>query len=582
MLGARFLLTLVSFVFAVPLLAATRTWTGTNSGSWSDPANWGGTAPVANDDLVFPMAALNLTNNNNYPANTPFRSISVNDTYHLSGNAITLGAGGLSLNTPTAATVSFPITLGTSQQWSGSGSSSGPPRVQGTVSLNGATLTLTATAHSGQEISGAINGTGTIVMNGPGFWFFKGANSYTGQTLINGGVLAVQDANSLGVADNTLANGTIINGGTLSLGGGNTGNEYIRIFPSATAGIAGGAIHDLSGTLELVSGQVVVYSDIGPIRFLGKITGNGGLTTTGGDFGFEISNPANDFQGPIIVEDTVKLTADHVLPPRDLTLTSATLDLHGTTQTIASLSGSGQRVKLGTGGTLNILGPATTVFDGSIQDSGIVALQGGDLTLRGTSTFTGSFTNSGGTLQLIGPSAVMPATYTQSSGTFIVSGSGTAGPVTINGGMFVPGAVGVALANTGNLSLGGGAVYSELINGSAGGSFALTRVTGTVSLGGSALHLTGSGAGIAPGAQFVILTNDGSDPVVGTFNGLPEGAVTPMGPGNVFYRISYVGGTGNDVVLTALTGTNVPALTPLGLLILGAVLAATGLIAVRR
>ena len=56
------------------------------------------------------MGALNLTNNNNYPANTAFRSISVNDTYHLSGNAITLGVGGLILNTATAATLSFPIT----------------------------------------------------------------------------------------------------------------------------------------------------------------------------------------------------------------------------------------------------------------------------------------------------------------------------------------------------------------------------------------------------------------------------------------------------------------------------------------
>ena len=35
-----------------PAEAATRTWTGTNSGSSSHPANWGGTLPVADDDLA--------------------------------------------------------------------------------------------------------------------------------------------------------------------------------------------------------------------------------------------------------------------------------------------------------------------------------------------------------------------------------------------------------------------------------------------------------------------------------------------------------------------------------------------------
>jgi autotransporter-associated beta strand protein len=580
---ARVVLLLVSLLSAIQSLAATRTWTGTNSGSWTDPGNWGGTAPVANDDLVFPAGALNLNNTNNYPANTAFRSIVLSDVYHLFGNAVSLGVGGLSINTTTAA-ISFPITLAASQQWFGSGSGLNPPFVGGNVSLNGATLTLTGAPSSVQEIAGAISGTGTIVMNGPGMWFLKGANTYAGQTLINGGFLATQDASSLGVADNTLANGLIINGGALSLGG-NVGNEYIRMFPGPIFDIQGGGIDDLQGTLELVSGQVVVNSDSGPVRFLGKITGNGGITFAGGGF-HEVSNQANDFQGPIVVNGaSVTLTADHVLPPRDMTLVQGAVDLHGTTQTIASLSGSGggTQVKLGTGGTLNITGPATTVFAGPIEGSGTVALQGGDLTLvEEASTFTGSFINNGGTLRVLTFFAVMPAPYTQSSGTLVVSSSGTVGAVTINGGTFAPGANGVALANTGSLSLAGGTTYSELINGPAAGSFALTRVTGSVALGGAALQLSGSGAGIAPGTQFVIIDNDGSDPVVGTFNGLPEGAVIPLGPGNVNYRISYVGGTGNDVVLTAITATSVPALSHLALLALGTLLAATALIALRQ
>src|SRR4029077_4912461 len=55
---------------------------------------------------------------------------------------------------------------------------------------------------------------------------------------------------------------------------------------------------------------------------------------------------------------------------------------------------------------------------------------------------------------------------------------------------------------------------------------------------------------------FMIIANDGVDPVVGAFAGLPEGA-TVTASGKPF-RISYAGGTGNDVVLTALTPPNTP------------------------
>jgi Ca2+-binding RTX toxin-like protein len=56
---------------------------------------------------------------------------------------------------------------------------------------------------------------------------------------------------------------------------------------------------------------------------------------------------------------------------------------------------------------------------------------------------------------------------------------------------------------------------------------------------------------IAKGTQFTIINNDGDDAVVGTFFGIPEGAIIDNGYDK--YLITYVGGDGNDVVLTALT-----------------------------
>jgi hypothetical protein len=52
------------------------------------------------------------------------------------------------------------------------------------------------------------------------------------------------------------------------------------------------------------------------------------------------------------------------------------------------------------------------------------------------------------------------------------------------------------------------------------------------------------------GTSFTLINNDGTDAVVGTFKGLPEGAT--LTSGGMTFQISYVGGTGNDVVLTRI------------------------------
>jgi hypothetical protein len=53
----------------------------------------------------------------------------------------------------------------------------------------------------------------------------------------------------------------------------------------------------------------------------------------------------------------------------------------------------------------------------------------------------------------------------------------------------------------------------------------------------------------------ILINNDGSgDPVVGTFVGLPEGGMTNFG-NTPNFQISYVGGDGNDIELTAVGPT---------------------------
>jgi hypothetical protein len=57
----------------------------------------------------------------------------------------------------------------------------------------------------------------------------------------------------------------------------------------------------------------------------------------------------------------------------------------------------------------------------------------------------------------------------------------------------------------------------------------------------------------AEGDSFEVLRKDGSEPVTGTFNGLPEGGLRDVGSRQ--FVISYQGGDGNDVVLTATNTT---------------------------
>ena len=122
------------------------------------------------------------------------------------------------------------------------------------------------------------------------------------------------------------------------------------------------------------------------------------------------------------------------------------------------------------------------------------------------------------------------------------------------------------------------------INGTAQGTqYGNVTVSGTVDLTGANLSLGGSYVP-QPADVFTIITNDGADAVTGTFTGRPEGAtITFIG---VPLRISYVGGTGNDVTLASLavavTPAAVPTLSEWALVLLALLVLAIGLQRARR
>jgi hypothetical protein len=73
-------------------------------------------------------------------------------------------------------------------------------------------------------------------------------------------------------------------------------------------------------------------------------------------------------------------------------------------------------------------------------------------------------------------------------------------------------------------------------------------VSGALTVAGSLNLMLTNGYQPAPGNTFILIANDGSDVVSGTFSGLPQDSEFTV-DGRT-WKISYTGGSGNDVELT--------------------------------
>ena len=232
-------------------------------------------------------------------------------------------------------------------------------------------------------------------------------------------------------------------------------------------------------------------------------------------------------------------------------------------------------------GNFTITGnPATAVLSGAVSLTGGSSSLGitisGDTTLSGNLTAdqitvpdTVTLTNSGSltTNQITVPSGGVltndgtiggPITV-QAGG--IVNGGGTNSGTTIiqQNGTIAPGhSPGCLTIGTVSIS---GSYQAEI----AGATTACTDydqliVTNTVNITNGTLDVQLTN-GFTPtvGQTFKIIDNQGISPILGTFNGLAEGAT--VSTGGYDFKLSYVGGNGNDVTLTAL-GPTPPAATP--------------------
>ncbi len=258
------------------------------------------------------------------------------------------------------------------------------------LTLDGTGATIDTNGND-NSISGVIDG-GNLTKTGSGTLTLTGINTYTGDTEIDGGTLAVfEDANF----GQDVSNSIIIGDATLRL------DESF----DTTRGIK----------LTNANSTIDVFDD-GVNTLTGKLTGTGALNKAG--TGTLVLSGTNDYQGGTDIKAGILQISDDtnlgiatgavtidgeaelqfsqgVTSARGITLgtTGSTIDTMAGTSTLSGVVGGGELHKSGVG-TLVLAG--TNTYKGTFLDGGIVQISK-DENLGATS---GAVTFNGGTLQL--------------------------------------------------------------------------------------------------------------------------------------------------------------------------------------
>jgi autotransporter-associated beta strand protein len=294
----------------------------------------------------------------------------------------------------------------------------------------------------------------------------------------------------------------------------------------------------------LSNSAVLTFASLDPVvRHTHLISGDGSINiqTTGTViFG---SGGQNTYSGSTTVSAGTLDSSNCVLPNNTDLEISLGAKAIVYTSSLNTLSGGGD-LEIDAGRTVRVSG--TCAFSGDITESGAGASlekngAGTTLTLAGD-VDTDILLNTGGLVF----NGTAQQGITQAGGT--LRGTGTCNALLIvQGGSFEPGgSIGVFNAAGGLSMAGPGSLDIEV----SGANSDRVNVAGAVNLVNPSLNVSGAPT---QGATFTIIDNDGADAVTGIFAGLSEGQTFTSGGHD--YRITYVG-DGNDVVLTALTGSS--------------------------
>lgn len=390
--------------------------------------------------------------------------------------------------------------------------------------------TITMGSSTGLYLQGALSGAGNLTFAGSGGVNLVSNNSsYTGQITVSSGVtLSLLDVQGLGAT----SAGTVVNdGATLVL------CTYANQTFAEPLSLAGNGVASGYGT-STPGGAIHAGACGGPgsANFTDTLTG--AVTLTGNTKIAGVGNNTLKITGPLSGSYTIGVLEGQ----------SVTLDVQSSNNTSQTPNGGQQS----TSQTITYADNSpNTVITVTANQTAIV-----------TGTYGSAVIASGGTLK----------------------GTGTVSSLSVYGKL-APG-LSPGCINSGNLIFQSGSTYEFEVGGTtACTQYDQTKVTGTVALGNGTLStVMFNNFKPATGQSFTIIDNDAADAVTGTFNNLAEGAT--FSAGGATFKISYVGGTGNDVVLTVTAGvpdTGIRLLTGNPIItLLGTSLAAGGILLLAR
>jgi len=385
------------------------------------------------------------------------------------GTTVTSGAalqlqGGIAVGPETLTLNGTGISsIGALRNISGSNSWAGTITINSTTRINSDSGTLTLDVASGNAITGSndnlefggagnvtINdviatGSGTMTKDGLGTLILNAANTYTGATTVNAGILNIRNATGLG----TIAGGTnVYSGATLQLQNNiNIGNEALTLRGAGASG-QNGALVNISGTnnyagLLTLGATSTISSDSGTLNLtnLGTITGaTFGLTLRGSGNG-SVSSIIGTTSGTLTKSGTGTWTLTGAN-----TFTGATT-VNGGTLTLANGSGSA----LGFTSAITVNSGGTLLLGANNQINNLASL-----TLGGGTFARGTFSEGG--INTVG----LGALNLTAAGSHLDFGTGAVGIITF--ASFAPGSFTLTIDNwTGSANAMGTGFTDRLI-----------------------------------------------------------------------------------------------------------------------
>jgi autotransporter-associated beta strand protein len=401
------------------------------------------------------------------------------------------------------------------------------------------------------NLTNAVSGTGSLVKNGGGTLHMSGNNTYSGNTILNGTVaIASIGTGTSGLpTSGPLGNGKIIlNGGTLHSGD-STGTIY--------------------NDIEVTAGKrSYLIQSVNTMNIYGRITGSGELWEDGNDYpGINLYGDNSGFSGTFIAALRSGRNRVRFLVPESGSANAYwNLDANGIdcigvgfktgTLHFGALTGRGY-IRNDGGGTPTISIGAlnqSTWFGGTLANYfDVVKIGTGTLSFSGNHTYGGTTTIKNGTFLLINSptNGAFASSVIDSSGTFGGTGlsqaSATIGTGTATKAYLAPGDGGIGTLAIAGLTMNSNATYNVEVS-TKNATADKMKVSSVSLVGNPALSITDIDSGVLTlGTNFTIIDNTGSNAVSGTFQNLPELGLVKIG--NYNFRITYVGGDGNDVVL---------------------------------